>query len=298
MAGRILVPLDGSRLAEAALPAAAYLAERLDAEVFLIHLLERHPPKRVHGDRHLDDPAEAGAYLQEIARSRFSPGTVVQTHVHPGETRSVARGIAQHREEMAADLLVMCRHGGPKATRLLLGSIGERVSSLSATPVLLLHPKPEAQQPAFRCASILLPVDEALRHTAAAEQAGRLAAACRAEVRLLMVVPTYGTLSGRGSATGRLLPGATAGALDMSAELAAQQLQRFAEPLRAQGLSVSTQVARGEPARVITRLARRGPVDLLVLGTHGATGVQAVWEGSVAGRVCARCRVPLLLVPV
>jgi nucleotide-binding universal stress UspA family protein len=297
VAGRILVPLDGSRLAEAALPAAAFLAGRLPAEVILVHLQERHPPKRVHGDRHLVDPSEAQEYLEEIARSRFPPGIVVHTHVHPEQTRSVARGIAEHKQEMAVDLLVMCRHGGPRAASLLVGSIGERVSSLAATPVLLLHPRPGVQPPGFRCASILLPVDEALRHTAAVEQAGRLAAACHAEVHLLMVVPTYGTL-GRGGATGRLLPGATAGALDMSAELAAQQLERFAEPLRVRGLRVTTQVARGEPARMITRLARQSRVDLIVLGTHGTTGVQAVWEGSVASRVCSRCRVPLLLVPV
>jgi len=50
---RLLVPLDGSRLAEAALPPAAYLANRLDAAITLVHIIERSASAEVHGERHL-----------------------------------------------------------------------------------------------------------------------------------------------------------------------------------------------------------------------------------------------------
>jgi nucleotide-binding universal stress UspA family protein len=55
----LLVPLDGSRLAEAALPAAACLAEQLGASITLIHIIERDASGEIHGERHLTTPDEA-----------------------------------------------------------------------------------------------------------------------------------------------------------------------------------------------------------------------------------------------
>ncbi len=64
---KLLVPLDGSRLAEAVLPVAELLAERLKATVSLLHVLERGAPGTVHGERHLAGIEEANAYLAKVA---------------------------------------------------------------------------------------------------------------------------------------------------------------------------------------------------------------------------------------
>ena len=69
----LLVPLDGSHLAEAALPAAAYLAEHLGASITLIHIIERDVSGEIHGDHHLTTPDEAHAYLEAVA-GRSVPG--------------------------------------------------------------------------------------------------------------------------------------------------------------------------------------------------------------------------------
>jgi nucleotide-binding universal stress UspA family protein len=63
-------------------------------------------------------------------------------------------------------------------------------------------------------------------------------------------------------------------------------------------LAVTAEVRRGDPAATIVETARQSGADLIVLGTHGTTGMDAFWEGSVTARVAARSRVPLLLVPV
>jgi nucleotide-binding universal stress UspA family protein len=63
----LLVPLDGSRLAEAALPAAATLSKTLGARVTLIHVIERGAPQEIHGQQHLSDPAEASVHVGEVA---------------------------------------------------------------------------------------------------------------------------------------------------------------------------------------------------------------------------------------
>ena len=67
----LLVPLDGSHLAEAALPAAACLAEHLGASITLIHIIERDVSGEIHGERHLKTPAEANAYLEAVAGRTF-----------------------------------------------------------------------------------------------------------------------------------------------------------------------------------------------------------------------------------
>ena len=59
MLKHLLVPLDGSRLAEAALPAASFVAGRLGARVTLLHVIERDAPQEIHGERQLSEPEEA-----------------------------------------------------------------------------------------------------------------------------------------------------------------------------------------------------------------------------------------------
>ena len=67
----ILVPLDGSKLAEAALPAAVSLAKTFKAPVTLLHIIEQDAPEEIHRDRHLTEASEAEAYLAKIAKRIF-----------------------------------------------------------------------------------------------------------------------------------------------------------------------------------------------------------------------------------
>jgi nucleotide-binding universal stress UspA family protein len=106
----LLVPLDGSRLAEAALPA-AYLAQKLDATVTLLHIIEHDAPEEIHHEHHLTDPDSAYAYLAEIAERAFPPGLRVERHIHDTAVDDVARSLVEHTGELVTpDLIVMCQH--------------------------------------------------------------------------------------------------------------------------------------------------------------------------------------------
>lgn len=107
----LLVALDGSRLAESALTTAVWLARKMDAQVTLLHIIEKNAPSEVHSDRHLVTPQEATAYLEELARLPALSGLRVKTHVHAAEVGDVARSIAEHSAELAPDLVVVCTHG-------------------------------------------------------------------------------------------------------------------------------------------------------------------------------------------
>lgn len=138
MFDRLLILLDGSRLAESVLPAARGLARQFGEAGTLLHVVERRPPSAVHGDRHLATIAEAGGYLQGLAAQVFS-GLPVRTHVHGPEDIDVAASIARHADEMEVELIVLCTHGGGGARELLFGSVAQQVLGRGSVPVLLMR---------------------------------------------------------------------------------------------------------------------------------------------------------------
>jgi len=293
----LLIPLDGSQLAEASLPAAAYLAQRLGASITLIHVIERDAPKEIHRERHLTQAEEACQYLGEIASRVFPVGIPVEYHVHTTEEKNVARSIVEHCSELEPDLIVMCTHGHGGMRDWLFGNIAQQVIATGNTPVLLIRPDPTVS-PSTGYQHILLPVDGKPDHEQGLPVAAGLAKSIRASIHLAMVVPTFGTLKGEHAATSRLLPGATAAILDL-AELEGQTyLQNHLIPLQTQGLMVTGEVVRGDPVTTIPQLALKNQIDLIVLGTHGKTGLDAFWSGSVAPQISSKTSVPLLLVPV
>ncbi len=74
------------------------------------------------------------------------------------------------------------------------------------------------------------------------------------------------------------------------------RLSRLAEKARKSGVRVTTVLAEGDPAREIVRTAKSGRADLIVIGTHGRTGFSKLMLGSVAQRVVATARCPVLTV--
>jgi nucleotide-binding universal stress UspA family protein len=293
----ILVPLDGSHLAEAAIPAAAYLANRLDAGVTLLHVIERDAPREVHGERHLTEPAEAEAYLEDLARRALPGVRCIGRHVHTAEVGDVARSLVEHVDELNPDLIVMCSHG-QGAGKWLFGSIAQRVIARGGTPVLVISARPAAQPENFAIRRILVPVDGEPAHEQGLPVAAALARRCEAAVDLVMVVPTLRTLSGEWAATGRLTPGATRAVLECARAEAETHLAARVRELAAEEIPVTAEVRRGDPSRTIVDMVKQTGADLLVLGTHGKTGLDAFWAGSVAARIVNRVRIPMLLVPV
>jgi nucleotide-binding universal stress UspA family protein len=293
----LLIPLDGSHLAEAALPAAAYLAQKLGATVTLLHVIERAAPAEIHGERHLTTPDEARAYLDEVACRAFPAGLPVERHVHTSESTDVARSIVEHVGELKPDLIVMCTHGQGGLRDLLFGSIAQQVVALGTTPVLLIRPATDVSVP-FACRKLLIPLDGTPAHEQGLPAAAELARACAAALHLVVVVPTLGTLSGNQKAAGRLLPMAMSAVLELAQQGTEEYLRGHIAQLQAQGLSVTAEVRRGEPTAIIVDTALRIGADLIVLGTHGKAGMDAFWSGSTAPKVSSRSRLPLLLVPV
>jgi nucleotide-binding universal stress UspA family protein len=168
----LLLPLDGSDLAENALPAGVYFARLFGASITLFHVIEQGAPARVHASRHLTGVEEAETYLED-ACSRYIPdGVSVERHVHALAARDVALSIVEHSAELKPDLIILCAHGSGGPRDWLIGNIAQQVISRGSTPVLLLRPaRPPQPGSAFSCRSILLPMDGVPEHERSAELA-------------------------------------------------------------------------------------------------------------------------------
>lgn len=293
----ILVPLDGSKLAEAALPPAASLAQTLGAPVTLLHLIEKDARQEVHKDRHLTKADEANDYLQAVAQTAFPEKVKVEWHVHTAEIENVAASIVQHAEELNPDLIIMCSHGRSGMRDYLFGNIAQQVIGQSDMPVLLLKPT-TAQSQTFQVRKIFLPLDDESIHDESLSIAKPLAKVYQAGLYLLTVIPTLGTLSNGKAAAGTLLPATATAYLDIKEENAKEHLQEHLNELAQSGFNAEAEIARGDPAPTISEVAERVDADLIILSTHRKAGTAAFWARSVAPNVARRTKIPLLLLPL
>ncbi|MFA6471625.1 MAG: universal stress protein [Candidatus Latescibacterota bacterium] len=294
----ILVPLDGSQLAESALPAALFMAETSGADVTLFHVIERNAPQKIHGERHLTNPIEAASYLEELKGQAFSPNVKVKFHVHEEAAENVAESIAEHSGELKPDLIVMCTHGSGGLRELFFGSIARKVITLSIIPLLLIHPTENTPQAIFQCSRMLVPLDADTAHEEGFFTAMKIAQLCGASLSLIMAVPTFGSLTGEWAAAGKLMPWTAGELLDIAEQEAGEYLQRRVREAIEKGIPTEGKVVRGDPSESIIKEAGEQNSDLVVMGTHARAGFDAFWSGSVAGKVMFHIEKPMLLIPV
>jgi nucleotide-binding universal stress UspA family protein len=294
----ILVPLDGSKLAEAAIPAAVSLTKKLSAPVTLLHIMEQDAPQEVHHDRHITQADEASAYLEDLEKREFPAEGRVNWHVHTAPVKDVSASIVKHAmTEFQPDLIVMCTHGRSGVRALLYGNIAQQVIAQGKTPLLLIKPGMNTSAP-FGLDQILVPLDSGPIHDDSLPLTQALASAYGSNIHLLTVIPTFGTVAGEAAAAGTLLPATTSALLDIKVENAEEDLQAHLKDLKQGGFRVSAEVARGDPAAEIVNRSEELNADLIVLTTHRKAGAAAFWARSVAPNVARRARVPILLIPL
>lgn len=294
----LLVPLDGSPLAEAALPAARHLAGTLGAEVTLLHMVERKPPRAVHGQPHLATAADAENYLAELAERTLPRDLQMQRHVHTDKINDVARSIVSHAEELQIDLIVLCTHGAGGVRHGLFGTVAQRVIALGTTPVLLLPAPPSEGYREFSCHRLLVPLDGNADHEQGLAAVANLGAGCGEHILLLMVIPLWSDAKQSHLITSRILPGTTVELLDASLDPAQAYLNAKLAGMKRAGCELTARVVRGEPVTAIEAVARVFQADVIVLGTHGKSNLDAFWSGSVTPQLARKSHMPMLLVPV
>ncbi|NHN49196.1 universal stress protein [Halostella sp. JP-L12] len=280
MYDRILLPTDGSDVAESAAAAAIALAQRYDAELHAIHVSESNRVvSRSAGDNELD---RRGSQAATAAGERAANVGLDATTAVVEDADSVHRGILDYADEHDIDCIVMGTYGRTGLDRLVVGSVTERTLRESPVPVLTVH-EDSVIDPGVD--AVLVPTDGSDFAAAAADHAIELALTTGTALHVVYVVDP-------GMVWGNVNTGVVRDSLE---EMGQQATERIASRAEASGVSnVETAILNGNPSREIADYAAERGVDYVVMGTHGRTGMDRYLLGSVTERVIRRSEVPVL----
>lgn len=299
---RLLVPLDGSELAEEALPVAIALAQRAGTSgTILLAQIRRITPILYSVGNQFDvrpeNLSESDAYLAEMGEASLAQGVPAEVLKTQGDA---ALGIVDLAEEHYADLILLVTHAREGLSRLVHGSVTERVLHAAKMPVLLLkHGEPSSRVFApGQSPHLLVPLDGSALAESVLPLASALARLVGAPVTLVRSLDMSDlTLTERGRA------GAATAAISASIPAERQEAEQYLEQiqhrLQVQGLAATSLVTEGGAAQDIAAQAKTleeaGQAVLIVLATHGRSGLGRWLYGSVAGAVLHLADVPLLV---
>ena len=289
MFNKILVPLDGSRLAELALPHAEVLAGAFNSEVNLLEVCEQKGCPHHHMHQLY---TEKLAELVKNHIKKAGPVVTVKPLVLEGKAATEIIGYAEQND---ISLIIMATHGRFGIMSWAMGSIADKVLQRVSTPILLIR----ARAPALKegksemFSKILVPLDGSKTGEAVLPYVSELTKKLKSEVILLQVI-----------ASGQHVH--TIGGLDYvrfaeqqveSMKASAQQYlkgvsRRFADT-RA---TVRSEVKFGDSATGIIKLADETDTSLVAMSTHGHTGIERWTFGSVTHKVLHGSNTHLLLV--
>jgi nucleotide-binding universal stress UspA family protein len=286
----ILVPLDGSQAAEAVLPYVERLVNAASTSVMLLAAVDR--PRDWGEDTGGDvkgKRAEAESYLRRLqARLASATGRDVEYQVIESEP---AAAILAASETQQSDLIAMSTHGRSGLERWVLGSVAAKLLHATHTPILMVRPPADSTETAGRnITKILVPLDGSALAASVLPFAADLAKSLGAAVCLFQVVPE----------PVNVYPGAEA-VFDPNAHTEIESATRklltaTAQALGKQGVQAECITTFGNTVDGICWAAEREAADLIVMSTHGRSGLGRLVLGSVADAVVRRASLPVILV--
>jgi nucleotide-binding universal stress UspA family protein len=300
MSDKILVPLDGSKLAEVALLYAEELARRLGYQIIMINVrspaedpyhavLQSYVESKVDEAKHniRTGLAKHRGKVTKVAAILVGSGILVG---HPAEE------IVDYAEKKDIDLIVMATHGRTGIRRWALGSVTNKVVRNTRRPVMLVRAQrahADARQK-VRLDKILVPLDGSKQSETIIPYVENLASRLKAGLVLLHVIAQpYHVYAGT---KGVVEVPYTKRELKMKKASAKNYLENLGRVLRSKGIRTKTQVGVGEAAEEIIKLAEELNTDIVVMSTHGRSGFSRWEHGSVADKVLHAGNTPLLLV--
>jgi len=297
---KILVPLDGSELAEVALPYAEELAGGLGSEIALIYVLTSINGATKEQCHHLHE-----FYMQKIVEStkysikrNFSNSAEKEIKVESVIlTGDPAEQIINYADKEDASLIIMATHGRSGITYWALGSVADKVARATKQPVALIRSKgvpPDLHEEGI-LHKMLVPLDGSKDSEAVIPYVEKIAAKLGIEVILTqMVAQAYHVYAGGGGGVTEIPY--TVEEMEPLKASAEDYLKKVTDELQEKGITVNTQVRFGAVADEIIKLADEIGVDLVTMSTHGRSGISRWAFGSVTDRVMRSGNTPVMVV--
>lgn len=290
---QILVPLDGSAFAEAALPLALEISRRTGADVRLATVLE---PVTSFAYEGWEGAAVEWSekYLEEVLdRLEGQSGGELTHAVLNGHTVEMLQSEA---EATSADIVVMASHGRGALSRMWLGSVADGFVRHTNLPVVVVRPEEEAgpaQSFDHSFETLMIPLDGSELSERALEHATEFGELFDSAYHLTRIVSYPVDIASP------YLPHTAQvnqQVVEDAKEGAAQYLEAHAEAMRRRGLRVTTSVAvDAQAGGGILAEAEAVGAEMVAMATHGRTGLSRAILGSAADKVLRGSRVPVLL---
>lgn len=289
----ILVARDFSDLSDRALRHALDLAARTGATLHVLHAEVLHANKNQSRDR--PSPTQGiDTFRQDLketstasadALDNVSVKEIVERDVSP------APALLNYASEADIDLIALGTHGRAGPSRILLGSVAEEVLRKATQPVLTMRQPDDGEHtlPPGNIDRILVPVDFSDYSREALRLANEWARLYEADIDVLHAVeedlhPAF------------YVGGATS-VYDVEPNLDEKvrtKLDEFVSEAISTSVPTETHVATGSPSSAIPEFVDEHPIDLVALSTHGRTGLERFFLGSVAEKVVRHVRCPVL----
>jgi nucleotide-binding universal stress UspA family protein len=288
---RIVVPTDFSDTAQTAVETAIGLAAWYKSAVDIVNVVDAtvyayagYPFATLAGE--LSESAEAS--LSNLKLPAEAKGLAVSRYVLSGTPPAE---IVAHARRCAADLIVMGTHGRGAVARLLLGSVADKVLHQAECPVLVTKPgKGQVKHPKKKAKAftrVLFPTDFSETAGLALKRAIAITEDFDAELYVLHVVDDS-IITTHVQKEREII-------LKELRNHALEQMKQGLPPELLQNFDTTGAVKRGEPGKAIASYAETHGCDLIVMGSHGRTGLGRALLGSIADRVVRLAKCPVLV---
>ena len=291
---KILVPLDGSKIAEAVIPFASEIASRSGAELLFVTAVQHVGVwDATLSLQVLKRESEIAAdYLATVERDVAGDGQKVTTQVLDGDA---AEAVLAAADEGGVDLIAISTHGRSGVSRWLFGSVATHILERAAVPLLVLRPKEGEDRgaPGPVVKNILVPLDGSEVAKSVLPVVEEFAKTMGASLVLYHSVAPLSAYPGFESAGAAALGEAIEGMQWQAQEI----LNRAAEEVKSHGVEATTVVSLGTAVDGVLSAADELDVDLIAIATHGRSGLGRAVLGSVADGVVRRSAdVPCLVI--
>lgn len=291
---KILVPLDGSKTAEAVIPFAREVAARSGAELLFVTAVQQVGVwDAAVGLQVLKRESEIAAeYLATVEKDESGEGRKVATQVLEGDA---AEALLAAADDAGADLIAISTHGRSGISRWLFGSVATRILEHASVPLLVLRPKEGEDRgaPGPVVKKILVPLDGsevAMRVLPVVEEFAKTMGASLVLYHSVAPLSAYPGFESAGAV-------ALGEAIEEMQRQAREILARAAAEVKSRGVEATTVVSLGTAVDGVLSAADELDVDLIAIATHGRSGLGRAVLGSVADGVIRRSAdVPCLVV--
>ena len=301
---KILVPLDGSELAEKALPYAEELAVKLGSEVTLVTIGTQaenvqHPENRVYLSKKAADMEQN--FKKSSAAARAKKAKVTSDIVSSsGLVARPAEEIVEYADKKDINMIIMATHGRTGITRWVMGDTANKVASSFKCPLLLIRAKADVPQK-IQLKKILVPLDGSKASETVLTFIEILASRLKPAINLLHIVEMQFHVYAYPEAAGYGAPGIVRVPYNKEEmkpfrEAGEKYIKGISDKLKEKGIESTTEVRVGSPGDEIIEMEQEQHPDIVVMSTHGHSGFGRFDHGSITDKVLHGGKTPLLLV--